>query len=55
MKTLKVIIQLELKGDEDDMDLLREDVKDLLQEQIDEDELEFEVIDMEDEDEDEDS
>lgn len=47
MKTLKVLVELELKGDEDDMETLREDVKDLLQELIDEDEIKFEVIDIE--------
>jgi hypothetical protein len=52
MKKLKVIIQLEMKGDENDEETLKEDIYQYLQELIDEDSLEFEVVEDEEEEED---
>lgn len=47
MKTLKVIVELEIKGDTNDQDTLKEDVYQYIQELIEEDSLEFQVLDEE--------
>lgn len=51
MKTLKVIIELELKGDEEDQETLKEDVYNYLQELMEDDSLDFTVVPADDEDE----
>ena len=53
MKNLKIVIELEMKGDEEDEDTLKADLYEYLQELIEEDDLEFTVVPSEDEDEDE--
>jgi hypothetical protein len=54
MKTLRVVIELELKGDEDDQETLKDSVYQYIQELIEADELEYTVV-ADDEDEDDDS
>lgn len=54
MKTLKVLVELEIKGDENDEETLKEDLYQRIQELIEEDDLPFNVFPSEDEDEDED-
>lgn len=51
MKPLKVVITLEMVGDENDMEMLRESVYSELKDLLDEECLEFDVF-VEDEDED---
>ena len=53
MKTLKVVIELEVKGDENDPDTLKEDIYERLQELMEEDDLPFEVVPSEDDEDDE--
>lgn len=52
MKTLKVTIEFNIKGDLDDMETLKEDVGTYLTEVIEEGNLSFNVEDLEDEEED---
>lgn len=43
MKTLKVTVNLEIRADADDDEAIKEAVKDLLLESIEQDELEYDV------------
>ena len=47
MKKLKIIIELTLKGDMDDQDTLKEDLYQRLQSDMEEDDLQYEVVDPE--------
>jgi|GEM_PF-5789503 len=53
MKKLKIIIELTLKGDMDDQDTLKEDLYQRLQSDMEEDDLQYEVVDPEEDEEDE--
>jgi hypothetical protein len=50
MQTVKVIIQIEVKADTDDEESVRQAVYDRLTEDMEAEELEFEVVENEDED-----
>lgn len=52
MKKLKVIIELTLKGDLDDLETLKEDLYQRLQSDMEEDDLQYEVVDPEEDDDD---
>ena len=53
MKKLKIIIEFTLKGDMDDQDTLKEDLYQRLQSDMEEDDLQYEVVDPEEDEEDE--
>ena len=54
MKKLKVIIELTIKGDMEDEEQIKEDVYAQLQEQMEEGDLSYEVVDPDEDEEDED-
>lgn len=54
MKKLKVIVELTIKGDMDDEEQIKEDVYALLQEQMEEGDLSYDVVDPDEDEEDED-
>lgn len=53
MKKLKVIIELAIKGDPEDTETLKEDIYQRLQGDMEEDDLQYEVIDPEEDEDDE--
>jgi hypothetical protein len=54
MRTLKVIVTIEMESDARDEEMLREDIYSRLQDEMTEETLDFKVIDLEDEEQEED-